>query len=170
MAQRNTQADRRQRDQLVRMLSEGGAHLPAQQVLSRFPVAARGSKPRGAPHTAWQLLEHMRLAQWDILRFGLDPAHESPTWPAGYWPATAAPPDAQAWNRSVRAFLADLKGLCAIARDRKRDLLAPLPHAPDATWLGGMYLVASHNSYHLGQLEFLRLAQESRRKRHSSPK
>ena|SRR6187402_1303285 len=163
MRQRNSKADRRQREQLVRMLSEGGAHLPARKVLSRFPVALRGSKPRGSAHTPWQLLEHMRLAQWDILRFSLDPAHESPTWPAGYWPATAAPPDARAWNRSVKSFLADLHALTKVARDLERDLLAPLAHAPDATWLGGMYLVASHNSYHLGQLELLRTA-------HSSPK
>jgi hypothetical protein len=135
---RSNSADRRQREQLVRMLAEGGAHLPAQQVLSRFPVALRGIKPRGAPHTPWELLEHMRLAQWDILRFSLDPAHESPKWPAGYWPSSAAPPDAKAWNRSVKSFLADLQALTRVAVDRERDLLAPLAHAPDATWLGGM--------------------------------
>lgn len=169
MARSSSRADRRQREQLVRMLSEGGAHLPAQKVLARFPVAARGAQPGGAPHTAWQLLEHMRIAQWDILRFSLDPEHVSPTWPEGYWPATAAPPDAQAWNRSVESFLADLRALSAVARDARRDLLAPLAHAPAATWLGGIYLVASHNSYHLGQLELLRLAHAAGRKRHSKP-
>jgi len=156
------------------MLAGGGAHLPAQEVLSRFPVPLRGIKPRGAPHTPWQLLEHMRLAQWDILRFGLDPAHESPVWPDDYWPASAAPPDPRAWSRSVKAFLADLHALRRIALDRERDLLAPLAHAPDATWLGELYLVASHNSYHLGQLELLRRALEAGRRRtgsaHSSPK
>jgi hypothetical protein len=147
------------------MLAEGGAHLSADRVLSRFPRARRGAKPRGAPYTPWQLLEHMRLAQWDILRFGLDPGHESPEWPGGYWPPTVAPPDARAWSRSVAAFREDLRTLTGIARDEGRDLLAPIPHAPGATLLGELYLVASHNSYHLGQLVLLRRMLGSRRRR-----
>ncbi len=158
-------ADRRQRRQLVRLLVEGGGLLPPAVVLARFPRSLRGAKPRGSPHTPWQILEHLRLAQWDLLRFSLDPEHESPPWPAGYWPPSAAPPDGQAWSRSAKAYLRDLEALRRIAADPRRDLSAPLPHAPGATLLGELYLAASHNSYHLGQLVLLRRLLEGARQR-----
>jgi hypothetical protein len=103
-------------------------------------------------HSPWELLEHLRIAQHDILVWSRDPSFVSPPWPDGYWPPTPAPPDAAAWARSRRAFLSDLRQALATARDPGIDLLAPLPHAPDASWLGQLFLVASHNSWHLGQM------------------
>lgn len=151
-----------QRKALVRLLAGGAAHAPLAQALRSFPPALRAAKPRGAPHTPWELLEHLRLAQRDILDFSLDPEHPSPPWPEGYWPPRATPPDARAWERSVRAFLADLRALQAIAGDLERDLAAPLV-GTTTTWLGQLGLVASHNSYHLGQLFLLRRMLEARR-------
>jgi hypothetical protein len=149
------------RELVLDLLRGGGAHLSLEDALGDFPPALRGTKPRGSPHTPWQILEHMRIAQWDILKYSLDPEHRSPDWPSGYWPPTASPPEEDAWNESVRAFFADLARLEELAADPKLDLLAPIPHARDATLLGELYLVASHNSYHLGQLMLLRRMQET---------
>lgn len=159
---RSAPSDERQlRAALVRTLSGGRAHAELAATLRAFPRVLRGRKPRGAPHTPWELLEHMRLAQEDILRFSLDPAYESPPWPEGFWPASAAPRDASAWERSVRAFLRDLRALTAIATER--DLLAPIPETT-TSFLGQLLLAASHNSYHLGQLVQVRRTLEGRGK------
>ena len=145
----------RQRQVLVRMLTGGRAHAELSETLARFPKSLRAAKPRGAPYTPWELLEHLRLAQEDILRFSLDPEHESPPWPSGFWPASSAPPAARAWDKSVKAFLRDLRALTSLAQDPKRDLLAPIP-GTSTTFIGQLALAASHNSYHLGQLVLLR--------------
>ncbi len=141
---------------LVRMLAGGSAHLGPKEILARFPQRLRGARLRGAPHTPWQLLEHLRIAQEDILRFSLDPEHVSPQWPAEFWPKPSAPPDERSWIKSVRAFLGDLEELQGIARDPRRDLFTPIPHAKPATLFGQLALAASHNSYHLAQLVLLR--------------
>ena len=147
----------------MRMLEGGGAHAPLRQSLLAFPRALRGAKPRGAPHTPWELLEHLRIAQRDILDFSRDPEHPSPPFPEGFWPPSAKPPDARAWEKSARAFLRDLRALVARARTR-RDLAAPIP-GTTTSWLGQLCLAASHNSYHLGQLFLLRRTLEARRKK-----
>jgi hypothetical protein len=128
--------------------------VPVVETLREFPARCRGTKPAGAPHTAWELLEHLRIAQRDILDFTRDPNHLSPPWPEGFWPSQAKPANGRAWEESVRAFTADLGALRRIARDPRRDLLAPIP-GTTTTWLGQLQLVASHNSYHLGQLVLL---------------
>jgi hypothetical protein len=138
---------------LVRLLEGGRAHAPLAESLLGFPRALRGRKPRGAPHTPWELLEHLRLAQRDILDFSRDPEHESPPWPAGYWPAQAQPPEARAWERSVRGFLRDLRALQRVARTHP-DLGATIP-GTSTSWLGQICLASAHNSYHLGQLFLL---------------
>jgi hypothetical protein len=143
-----------ERRALARMLEGGAAHAPLRRSLLAFPSALRARKPRGAPHTPWELLEHLRIAQRDILAFSRDPEHPSPPWPEGYWPAQAAPPGARAWERSARAFLADLRALQAVARARP-DLSATIP-GTTTSWFAQLCLVASHNSYHLGQLFLLR--------------
>ena len=148
---------------LVRLLEGGRAHAPLSDSLLHFPRALRGAKPRGAPHTPWELLEHMRIAQKDILDFSRDPEHPSPPWPEGFWPESASPPDARAWERSTRAFLRDLRTLKAVARTRP-DLAAPIP-GTTTSWFGQLCLVASHNSYHLGQLFLLRRTLEGTSKR-----
>jgi hypothetical protein len=119
-------------------------------------VELRGVKPEGAPHTPWQLLEHIRIAQWDILEFSKSGKHKSPKWPDEYWPKTAAPPTDKAWDKSVKQVMADLDAICDLVRDPKHDLTAQLPHGDGQTLLREVLLVADHNSYHLGQLVMVR--------------
>ncbi|MBI5431476.1 MAG: DinB family protein [Planctomycetes bacterium] len=143
------------------MLDGGGAHARARDVLRGFPRRHADLRLPGFAHSAWELLEHLRIAQRDLLHFGLDPDFRSPKWPRGFWPSTPAPASASAWQASARAFLADLKACQRLARDRHVDLLAPLAHSPDTTWFFQLMLVADHNAYHLGQLMQLRRALES---------
>ncbi|MGZ3380912.1 MAG: DinB family protein, partial [Isosphaeraceae bacterium] len=99
------------RKHLLELLEGGHAHLDFETAIADLPVELRGVRPQGLPHTPWRLLEHMRIAQWDILRFSVDPDHVSPEFPAGYWPEGDAPPDPSAWDRAVEAFRADLKAM-----------------------------------------------------------
>src|SRR5262245_13418287 len=144
------------RHHLINLLTKAEAHADVTSTLKNFPPKLRGAKPKGAPHTPWQLLEHMRLAQWDILRFSVDPKHKSPKFPEGYWPKTDAPPSDDAWQGSVKIFLADLDEMSALVGDKTRDLFAPIPHGQGQTLLREALLVADHNAYHLGQLVLLR--------------
>jgi hypothetical protein len=144
------------REHLVTLLTKGEAHIDLSSALKDFPRELRGRKPQAAPHTPWQLLEHMRIAQSDILKFSLDSEHVSPKWPEGYWPKGDAPPDDKAWDKSVKQFLADLDAVCAMIKDEKRDLAAKIPHGDGQTYLREALLVADHNAYHLGQLVMLR--------------
>jgi len=116
----------------------------------------RGKRPKGAEHSPWEILEHLRIAQWDILEFSRNASHESPSWPGGYWPATAAPPDDGAWDKSVRAFRRDQKAVCDLIADPKTDLYARIPHGTGQTILREALLVADHNAYHVGQLILVR--------------
>jgi DinB superfamily len=144
------------RQQLVNLLTKAEAHVDVASTLKDFPPPLRGRKPEGAPHTPWQLLEHMRLAQWDILHFSVDAKHVSPKWPEGYWPKRDTPANDKAWKESVQQFLGDLDDICDLVRDKKRDLFAPMPHGDGQTLLREVLLVADHNSYHLGQLVMVR--------------
>jgi hypothetical protein len=141
---------------LVNLLTKAEAHLDLRSALSDFPSPLRGRKPPGAPHTPWQLLEHMRIAQRDILEFSLNPKHVSPKWPEDYWPRTDAPPSDAAWDNSVKQFLADLMLVCDMVSDPKRDLAQKIPHGEGQTYLREALLVADHNAYHLGQLVMLK--------------
>ncbi len=132
------------------------AHIDFASAIENFPVEARGVKPAGAPHSAWQLLEHMRIAQHDILEFSRNPQHKSPKWPEGYWPNTEAPPDAKAWDTTVKAFQQDAREMEKLVHDPQHDLYKPIPHGDGQTLLREVLLVANHNSYHLGQLVFLK--------------
>src|SRR5438046_1504683 len=134
-----------------------GAHLTFREALADFPAALRGKKPRGAPHTAWQLLEHMRLAQEDILDFSRNPKYQERKFPDDYWPAAQAPPSEEAWDRSVKQFEKDLKAMQKLIADASHDgLFAKIPHGQGQTLLREALLVADHNAYHLGQFVFLR--------------
>jgi len=144
------------RQHLLDLLRGRNAHADFDTVVADFPSRMRGVKPPGAPHTAWQLLEHMRIAQSDILEFSRDAKHKSPPWPEGYWPKTEAPPSAASWNNSLRSFRADLKATAKLVADKKTDLFAQIPHGTGQTILREALLVADHNSYHLGQLVLLR--------------
>jgi hypothetical protein len=146
------------RQQLAKMLDWGEAHVDFQTVLDDLPFELQGRVPDGMPHSAWQLLEHMRIASWDIVEFSRGAQHKSPKWPEGYWPATVAPPDNKAWKRSVDSFLDDLEGMRKLISDPKRDLFEPLAHGSGQTLLREALLAADHNAYHLGQLVLVRKA------------
>jgi hypothetical protein len=150
------------RTHLVNLLTKAEAHVDVQSELKDFPANLRGRKPEGAPHTPWQLLEHMRIAQWDILRFSMDAKHVSPKFPDGYWPETDSPPSPKAWDKSVKEFLHDLDEMCELLRDSKRDLFAPIPHGDGQTLLREALLVADHNAYHLGQIVTVRKTLEGK--------
>ena len=140
------------RKHLVELLAGGSAHAKFDDVIKGLPPKLRGAKPANFPHTAWMLLEHLRLAQWDILEFSRNPKHVSPPWPSGYWPKTEAPPNAAAWTKSVQQFRRDLKAMQALVANRKTDLFARIPWGHGQTILREALLVADHNSHHLGQL------------------
>ncbi len=144
------------RKHLVDLLQGGAAHVNFDAAVARFPSALRGAKPAGVQHSAWQLVEHMRIAQWDILEFSRNPAHVSPDFPAGYWPQAETPPTARAWNQTLRAFQTDLQAMIALVTKPKTDLFARIPHGSGQTILREALLVADHNAYHLGQLVLLR--------------
>jgi hypothetical protein len=144
------------RKHLLNMLRMKGAHMSFDEAVAGFPAAQRGVKPKGVPHTAWQLLEHLRLAQWDILDFSRNPKYKEKKFPDDYWPKTEAPPDDAAWDRSVEQFQQDLKAMEELVSDPKVDLTQPIGHGKGQTLLREALLVADHNSYHLGQLVFLR--------------
>src|SRR5713226_2552422 len=144
------------RAHLVEVLGEGRAHAGFDSAVEDFPAPLRGRRVPGVPHTPWRLLEHMRIAQWDILEFSRNPKHVSPPFPEGYWPAGDAPPDDAAWDRSIAAFRADLKAMEDLVADPATNLFAPLPHGTGQTVLREALLVADHNAYHLGQLVLLR--------------
>ena len=150
--------DKALRDHLVKLLKGGAAHLDFESAISELPAALRGAKVPGVSHTPWRLLEHLRIAQWDILEFSRNPQHVSPPFPDGYWPPGDAPPRAADWDQSVDAFRADLQAMQDLVSDPATDLFARLPHGDGQTILREALLVADHNAYHLGQLVFLRKA------------
>jgi len=148
--------DRELREHLLELLAGGHAHLDFEKAIAGLPIKLQGAKPPGLPHTPWRLLEHMRIAQWDILRFSVDPTHVSPDFPDGYWPVGDAPPDADAWDRSVASFRADLQAVKDLVANPETDLFNAIPHGQGQTILREVLLVADHNAYHLGQLVTVR--------------
>jgi hypothetical protein len=144
------------REHLLSLLRGGGAHLDFDKAIADLPPELRGAKPPGQPHTPWRLLEHLRIAQWDILEFSRKAGHVSPTFPEGYWPQGDAPPDEAAWQRSLEAFRADLRAMQDLVADPATDLFTPLPHGEGQTILREALLVADHNAYHLGQFVLVR--------------
>ena len=151
-----SQADKDLRQHVLYMLKEGGAHITFEQAIADLPVGLRARKPPKAAHTVWQLVEHMRIAQWDILEFSRNPHHVSPEWPSGYWPPTASPLDQKAWNASVEGFQSDLRAMQKLVADPSSDLFAKIAHGDGQTILREALLVADHNAYHLGQIVQLR--------------
>ncbi len=149
-------AHRALRQHLLDLLRGGNAHLNFEEALAGLPPTLRGAKPPGLPYSPWRLLEHMRIAQWDIVEFSRNPKHVSPEFPAGYWPESDAPPDDKAWQKSIRKFRADLKAMQDLVEDPAIDLLAPIPHGEGQTVLREALLLADHNSYHLGQMVTVR--------------
>jgi uncharacterized damage-inducible protein DinB len=140
------------REQVARMLDWSDAHGSFDAIVAELAPEHRGTRPAGLPHSPWELLEHLRLTQHDILEFCRNPAYEEASWPADYWPASAAPPRPGDWDASIAAFHRDLDALRALAEDSAVDLFAKIPHGSGQTYLRELLLVADHNAYHLGQL------------------
>jgi hypothetical protein len=144
------------REHLVALLNSGDAHQDFDSAVDEVPVAARGRRPAGGPHSPWELLEHMRIAQSDILDYSRATTHHvSPEFPDGYWPPSPEPPSDTAWDESVKKFRADRAALAALVNDESTDLFAKIPLG-NATLLAQVFLVADHNAYHLGQLVLAR--------------
>ena len=155
---KNASPDQSLREHLVYLLKGGGAHVHFMDALEGFPEAKRGTFVTGLPHTGWQLLEHTRIAQGDILEFSRNPKHVSPGFPEGYWPKTPVPGDETAWAKSVEAFQRDLQEMIQLVENPKTNLHAKIPHGDGQTILREALLLADHNAYHLGQLVDLRRA------------
>ena len=146
------------RQQLAKLLDWGEAHTDFGTAVKGLPADLRGTVPKGLPHSAWQLLEHIRIALWDILAFSRGAKHKSPPWPDGYWPKTVAPPSDEAWDASVKSILQHLEAMRELVLDPANDLFAPIPRGTGQTLLREALLVADHNAYHLGQLVLVRKA------------
>jgi hypothetical protein len=140
------------RQHLIELLNGGSAHATFDDVIKDLPAKVRGERPGNFPHSPWMLLEHLRIAQRDILEFSRNAKHVSPKWPEGYWPKSDAHPTSAAWNKSVQQFRRDLEEMKALVSDPQTDLYAWIPWGDGQTILREALLVADHNAYHLGQL------------------
>ena len=151
--------DKQLRQQLAKALDWHEAHADLAASVKDFPAELRGKVPEGLPHSAWQLLEHIRIALWDIYEFSRsNTRHKSPEWPEGYWPKNAVPPSEEAWEQSIAAINEHLEGMRKLINDPKHDLLVPIPGGSGQTILREALLLADHNAYHLGQLVLVRKA------------
>ncbi len=148
---KRSDANQSLREHLISLLKDGNAHAKFEDVFKDVSAGIRGKVPLGLPHSPWMLLEHLRIAQWDILEFSRNAKHESPKWPEGYWPKSATPPSEKAWDDSIKQFRKDLKAMQDLVADPKTDLFAVLPWGDGQTILREALLVSDHNAYHLGQ-------------------
>jgi len=144
------------RSQLVRLVTWQDAHVSFEGAVADLPAPLRGVQPADLPYSAWQLLEHLRLSQLDILDFCRNPAYREQKWPDDYWPRDPAPLAAQAWDESIAGYLQDRAELVQMAGDSGVDLFARIPHGSGQTYLRELLLVADHNAYHVGQLVLVR--------------
>lgn len=148
--------DKSLREHLVKMLTGSEAHADFDAAVKDLPHKLRGQRPEGAEHSPWELLEHLRIAQWDILEYAINSKHKSPEFPTGYWPKAASPASEAEWDHSVKAFKKDLKRLCDLISSESTDLFAKIPHGDGQTILRQALLTADHNAYHIGQLILVR--------------
>jgi hypothetical protein len=146
------------RNHVIILLKGGSAHVQFLDALDGLPSNKRGTFAQGLHHTVWQLLEHARIAQWDILEFSRNPKHVSPGFPEGYWPKTPGPPSDADWEKSVQSLQSDLQQMIELVRNPRIDLFAKIPHGDGQTILRQALVVADHNAYHLGQIVDLRRA------------
>ena len=148
--------DQSLREHVISLLQGGGAHASFDDTLADWPLHFAGIRVAKFPHTAWMLLEHIRVAQFDLLEFSRNPKHVSPKWPEGYWPETAAPPDEAAWKSSMESCRKELEAMQRLVKDKSVNVFAKLPWGDGQTVLREALIMATHNSYHLGQLMMLR--------------
>jgi hypothetical protein len=150
--------DKQLRNDLIELLKGGHAHASVEKIIQGIDPQARSTRPSGIPHTIWELLEHMRLAQEDILRYTLDPDWVSPKFPEGYWPSNPGPVSESDWDNSISKFLTDLGEIIKLVEDNNIDLTTEIAHGEGRTYLREILLVVDHNSYHLGQIAQIRKA------------
>ena len=150
------QSDNALRDHVRYVLRGEGAHVAFDDFTAGFPIELCGQSVEGLPYTAWQVLEHMRIAQWDILEFSRDAKHVSPKWPEGYWPPKQQVGTPELWQESVEKFRSELKQMEDLVADPSTNLLAKISHGTGQTILREALLIADHNSYHLGALVVMR--------------
>ena len=150
------QTDKSLREHLFKLLTGSEAHADFDAAVKDLPAKLRGQRLKGAEHSPWELLEHLRIAQWDILEFAINPNHRSPEFPEGYWPKSPAPASEAEWEHSVKAFKKDRKRLCDLVTTESTDLFAKIPHVDGQTVLRQALLTADHNAYHIGQLILVR--------------
>jgi hypothetical protein len=148
--------DKLLRQNLINLLTGSDAHVNFDKAIANVPAGSRGKKTPGTGHTLWEILEHLRITQNDILEFSRNPAHKSPEFPRGYWPATHEPPTEKAWDESAEAFRKDLRAFCDLIALESTDLYENIPHGDGQTVLREALLTADHASYHLGELVRLR--------------
>lgn len=144
------------RQQLLALLRGGNAHMTFDQAVAGFPMEHINTHPPHVPYTPWHLLEHLRIAQWDILEFVRNPGHVSPDWPEGYWPTQDAQATPEQWEETLATFRADLQTMMKIVEDPEMEFFNPLPHAPGYNIFREVLLVADHNAYHVGEFAILR--------------
>ena len=144
--------DKALREHVLYLLEGGGAHAKFDEIVAGIPPKLFGQKPGKLAHSLWMLMEHLRITQWDILEFSRNPKYQSIKWPEGYWPKTEAPPNASAWNASIKQFRQDLKAMQDLVKDPGTDLFAKIPWGDGQTVLREALLLADHNAYHLGQM------------------
>ena len=150
--------DRNLRQHLANLLASEGAHLDLKDALRGLPSKLRGKRAKNLPHSVWELLEHIRMAQWVILEFSRNSKHVSPTWPEGYWPKSPQPPSDSAWSRSIRQFEGERSAMKRLVRNGKTNLFAKIPHGDGQTILREALLIVDHNAYHIGQIVLVRQA------------
>lgn len=144
------------RNLLVKQLAGRHAHVDFKQAVEGLPFNQVGVCPDGFPHTIWELAEHIRIAQRDILEFSRDPTYESPVWPDGYWPDDQCPENISQWNDSVQAVQDDHGQMIQLIKNPETDLLASLEHGDGQTLFREAILIIDHNAYHIGQIVQLR--------------
>jgi hypothetical protein len=144
------------RDQVAKFVDFGDAHATADAAMADLDLALQGTRPARLKHSPWELLEHLRVTQHDILDFCRNSDYKEMKWPDDYWPKSAAPPGPDSWKKSVAAFNADRDALRALAHDKHTDLFATIPHGDGQTYLRELLLAQDHLSYHTGQLVLVR--------------
>jgi hypothetical protein len=154
MAKLSPDADLRKH--LIALLEGGHAHITFADAVKNFPIDRAGVRPQGSPHSAWELLEHLRIAQADIVHFSHGKDYVEKKWPDDYWPSSPSPKNKQEWDASIKSVNKDLDEFSEMLKDNKRDLLEPFPWGDGQTLLREALLIADHNSYHLGQLMLVR--------------
>lgn len=141
---------------LKELLYGGHAHATFEEAVKELPARLRGQVPEGMPYSIWQLVEHIRITQLDILEFSRDPDYESPKWPEGYWPKERAPENAAAWEESIAKIARDREAFIELLETPGADLFTPFPHGSGQNLLREAMLIADHTSYHTGEIIVLR--------------